>query len=89
MVLDFGDKKKNLMKKKIIYSDEPFTMGERVADFLPPPAELLKREANVKITLELTQSSLDFFKEQAKRENASYQHMLRNLIDAYAKQHSV
>ena len=64
-------------------------MGERVADFLPPPSELVKRDATVKITLELTQSSLNFFKEQAQRERVSYQRMLRNLIDAYAKQHSV
>ncbi|MDP1772659.1 MAG: hypothetical protein Q8L15_10275 [Methylobacter sp.] len=77
------------MSKKTIYTDEPLAMGERVADFLPPPSELVKRDATVKITLELTQSSLNFFKEQAQRERVSYQRMLRNLIDAYAKQHSV
>lgn len=77
------------MSKKTIYTDEPLVMGERVADFLPPPSELVKRDATVKITLELTQSSLNFFKEQAQREWVPYQRMLRNLIDAYAKQHSV
>lgn len=74
------------MKKKITYTDEPLAMGEKVDDFLPPSGQLIKREPTTKVTLELTQSSLAFFKEQAKREHVSYQRMLQNLIDAYAKQ---
>lgn len=85
-MLDFGDKGKNVMNKKTIYTDESLSMGERVADFLPSPAELIKREAIVTVTLELPQTSLDFFKEQAKQEQVSYQRMLQNLINAYAKQ---
>ena len=73
------------MKKKIKYTDEPMEMGERVKDFLPPPSKLVKREATAKITLELTQSSLEFFKRQAKKEHVPYQRMIRGLIDAYAK----
>ena len=73
------------MNKKTIYTDEPLEMGERITDFLPPPSQLVKREATVKITLEVTQNSLDFFKEQAKREHIPYQRMLRGLIDSYVK----
>lgn len=73
------------MKKKIKYTDEPMEMGERVKDFLPPPSKLVKREATAKITLELTKSSLEFFKRQAKKEQVPYQRMIRGLIDAYAK----
>lgn len=73
------------MSKKIKYTDEPMQMGERVTDFLPPPSQLVKREATTKVTLELTQSSLAFFKRQAKRERVPYQRMIRGLIDAYAK----
>ena len=73
------------MSKKIKYADEPMQMGERVTDFLPPPSQLVKREATTKVTLELTQSSLAFFKRQAKRERVPYQRMIRGLIDAYAK----
>lgn len=73
------------MKKKIKYTDEPMQMGERVKDFLPPPSQLVKREVTTKVTLELTQSSLEFFKQQAKREKVPYQRMIRGLIDAYAK----
>jgi predicted DNA binding CopG/RHH family protein len=46
-------------------------------------------EPTTKVTLELTQSSLAFFKKQAKRARVPYQRMLRGLIDAYAKQYNV
>ena len=71
------------MSKKIRYTNERLTMGERVTDFLPPPSALVKREPTTKVTLELTQSSLAFFKKQAKRAHVPYQRMLRGLIDAY------
>jgi predicted DNA binding CopG/RHH family protein len=74
------------MKKKIKYTDEPILLGERLKDFLPSPAQLVKREETVKITLEVTHESLAFFKKQAKRLHVPYQRMLRSLIDAYAKQ---
>ncbi len=73
------------MRKKITYTDEPLLMGERVPDFLPPPSQLVKRESTAKITLELTRSSLEFFKRRAKKEHVPYQRMIRGLIDAYAK----
>jgi predicted DNA binding CopG/RHH family protein len=75
------------MKKKIKYTDEPMEIGEQMPDdFLPPPSKLVKREATAKITLELTKSSLEFFKQHAKKEHVPYQRMIRGLIDAYAKQ---
>jgi predicted DNA binding CopG/RHH family protein len=81
-----GAKDGNGMRKKIKYTDEPMQMGERITeDFLPPPSQLVKRESTTKVTLELTQSSLAFFKRQAKRERVPYQRMIRGLIDAYAK----
>ncbi len=73
------------MSRKIKYTDEPLEMGERVPDFLPPPSMLVKREMTTKVTLELTESSVKFFKRQAKQERVPYQRMLRGLIDAYAK----
>lgn len=74
------------MNKKTTYTNEPLFMGEKVEDFLPSPAKLVRREATVKIALEISQSSLAFFKEQAKYEHISYQQILQNLIDTYAKQ---
>jgi len=74
------------MKKRTIYTAEPLAMGEKVNDFLPPSSQLIKLETTVKIALEINQSSLAFFKEQAKHEHIPYQEMLKNLIDTYAKQ---
>jgi len=76
------------MNKKINYTNEPLSMGEKVEDFLPPPNELVKRETTVEISLKISQSSLVFFKERAKREQVSYQRVLQNLIDSYVKQSS-
>lgn len=75
------------MKKKITYTNEPMKVGERVIDFLPPPSQLVKRDETVKVTLELTRESLDFFKLQAQESHIPYQRMLRGLIDRYAKAH--
>jgi hypothetical protein len=41
------------------------------------------------ITMEFTQESIEFFKREAKRRNSSYQEMISNLVDAYAKQSKV
>lgn len=75
-------------KKTEIYDENIAPIGAvtRVDDFLPPPAQLVKREEKIKVTLELTKESVDYFKEQAKREHVPYQRMLRGLIDQYAKQ---
>ena len=38
-----GGKGENAMSKKITYTDKRLAMGERVTDFLPPPAMALGR----------------------------------------------
>lgn len=60
----------------------------RVDDFLPPPAKLAIQEETVKVTLRLSQSSIDFFKQQAKKYHTKYQKMLRFLVDKYAEKYS-
>lgn len=54
-------------------------------DFLPSPKELVPKKNTVRVTMEFTKESIDFFKHEAERHNASYQAMIRNLVDAYAK----
>jgi len=73
------------MKKKITYTDEKLKLGERVVDFLPPPSELALRKDTIKVTLELTRESVEFFKKEARRNKVPYQRMLRSLVDEYAK----
>ena len=84
MELGIGGKGKEYMKKKIKYTDGPIGKIERVDDFLPPPEELILKEKNVKVTLNLRQSSVTFFKEVAKKNKTQYQRVIRNLLDKYA-----
>jgi len=77
-----GEKAKKYMKKKIQYSDEPIE-AKVINDFLPSPEALSLNEKKTKVTLTLTEKSLEFFKENAKKHGASYQAMIRRLIDYY------
>jgi predicted DNA binding CopG/RHH family protein len=56
-----------------------------IEDFLPPPADLVPREDNVKVTLSLSRRSLDFFKREARKRRVPYQRMIRALVDTYAE----
>lgn len=70
------------MKKAIKYSDEPLE-ARVINDFLPSPENLILKEKKRRVTLTLTEKSLDFFKGAAKKHGASYQAMIRRLIDYY------
>lgn len=70
------------MKKKIIYTNEPIE-ARVISDFLPSPEKLVLREKKTKVTLTLTDASLTFFKDSAKKNGASYQAMIRQLLDFY------
>ena len=70
------------MKSNIKYSNEPIE-ARVIDDFLPNPEDLSLTDKKTKVTLTLTQKSLDFFKATAKKHNASYQAMIRRLIDYY------
>jgi predicted DNA binding CopG/RHH family protein len=45
------------------------------------------KENNVKVTISLSKSSIDFFKEQAVKHHSSYQKMIRRVVDYYASQY--
>ena len=70
------------MKKKIVYTDEPIN-ARVIENFLPSPDRLVFREKKMRVTLTLSEKSLDFFKSAAKKHGASYQAMIRRLIDYY------
>ena len=75
------------MKKRIGYTDEPIGELRVVKDFLPPPDRLVLKEDNVKITISLSKSSIDFFKTEAKKQRTSYQKMIRRVIDVYTEKY--
>ena len=80
------------MKKAIKYTDEPFDVdlngAKIIDDFLPPPDKLVFKEKTVKITLNVSESSIRFFKREAEKQGVKYQQMLRALIDKYVSAHS-
>jgi hypothetical protein len=84
MAPDSGEKERKYMKRKTKYTDEPMGETRIVEDFLPSPDQLILKEENIKVTISLNKSSVDFFKEEAKKHNTSYQKMIRKVIDLYA-----
>lgn len=58
---------------------------EKIADFLPKPEDLVFRPKGVKVTITLSEDSLNYFKTQAERLHTPYQRMIRNLIDEYVQ----
>ena len=75
------------MKSKIKYTDEPMGKLKVVNDFLPPPDQLALKEDNVKVTIALKKSSVEFFKKAAQKHHTSYHKMIRQLIDWYTTRH--
>jgi predicted DNA binding CopG/RHH family protein len=55
-------------------------------DFLPGAAA--PREEEVRITVLLSRTSLEFFKAEARRHNMQHQRLIRKLLDRYAEKHS-
>ena len=72
------------MTDRIVYTNGEIEEVRIIPDFLPPPSELAFREDTVKVTIALSKSSVEFFKEQAAKHRVSYQKMIRRLLDEYA-----
>ncbi len=71
------------MKKRIKCSNEKMGKVEIVKDFLPTPEDLVFREENIKVTLNLNKSSVEYFKKLAKDNGSQYEKMIRELPDSY------
>ena len=87
LALGIGGKENRSMKKKITYTDEPLGDVQVVEDYLPPPEQLVFKEENVKVTLSLSKSSINFFKQTAAADYVSYQQMIRRLLNLYVARH--
>jgi len=77
------------MRRKIKYTDEPLGKLRVIKDFLPSPEKLAFKEEPVKVTMVLSKSSVQFFKKTARKHHASYQNLIRMLLDAYVSQFAV
>ncbi len=58
-----------------------------VEDFLPAPDKLVFKEQTVKVTLSLSQRSVEFFKAKAREYDVPYQAMIKRIVDLYAERH--
>ena len=76
------------MSKRVTESDFPIGRLTRIKDVLPPPEKLVVPEDTIKVTLLLSKSSIQFFKQKAAQHRTKYQRMLRELVDRYAEQFS-
>ncbi len=83
-----GGKESRYMKKKIKYSSEKIGDVKVINDFLPKPEELVFKEDTVKVTLNLSKSSIDFFKGIARKHGSKYQKVIRTLLDNYSSRYS-
>ena len=72
------------MKKRQHEDDMPMGKLTRVKDFLPPPHELNFGNDKVKVTMELSRSSVNFFKDAAIKHGGKYQNLIRQVLDYYA-----
>ena len=74
------------MKKRVQYTDEPMQM-RLIKDFLTSPEELVTKGKRVKVSVEISQSSLDFFRQQVGRSKMQAKNMIGTLLDVYATQY--
>ncbi len=78
---------KKKTKSKAQKNDEPIGDLRRIADFLPPPQELLPQEEITKITLTVDVHTIEIFKEMADEHGTKYQRMMREVLKGYAKKY--
>ncbi|HCY77285.1 MAG TPA: CopG family transcriptional regulator [Ignavibacteriales bacterium] len=67
-----------------MYTDGEIGKIEIVKDFLPSPDELILKDTTIKVTLNLSKSSVKFFKELADKHGSQYQKIIRIILDSYS-----
>ena len=75
------------MKKAKVNNDKPVGKMTQIDDFIPPPEDLLVPERTVKVTILLSESSVNSFKKLAEKHHTKYQKLIRNLLDKYAEKY--
>lgn len=78
------NKTNNQIYKDIPEWEDGF-LADVVEDFLPKPKDLIRSKTVRKVTIELSNESIAFFKKEAQKHNTSYQPMIRNLLDEYVR----
>jgi hypothetical protein len=77
------------MKKKpgkysnVEYTDGPGGDFIIIEDYLPPPDQLVFKESNTRVTINLKARDIEYFKREAKKYGTQYQKLIRNVLDMY------
>lgn len=74
---------KVVKENSVRYTAENIENIEIIKDFLPSPEELVLKDSTIKITLNLSKSSVEYFKELAEKYGSQYQKVIRSLLDSY------
>lgn len=78
------------MRKKTIYKNAPkevqaaLTSSVVVEDFLPKPEEIVLMSRDVKVTINLTEQSIGYFKKASAKYGIPYQKLIKRVLDTYA-----
>ncbi len=65
------------------YTEGPIGKFTVIKDFLPPPDQLVFKESNTRVTINLKASNVAYFKREAKKHGTQYQKLIRNVLDHY------
>lgn len=60
-----------------------------IEDFLPLPAELVRKTTKEKITISIDSECVKFFKAEAKKNHTKYQTMMNEVLSQYAKHYVI
>ena len=85
-----GGKERKYMSSTTNYTDAPEDIEQSldkaivISDFLPSPAELVRKTEKEKITIAIDKQSLASFKRYAKAHDTKYQTMINRVVSSYA-----
>lgn len=61
--------------------------SEIIEDFLPKPEDLVFKKKTVKVTMNLSKDSVEFFKLRSRKYGVPYQKMINSLVDKYVERY--
>ena len=74
-------------KSKRSYGDRPLGKLTIIEDDLPSPRVLAKAFETQRITMDIENDTLEFFRRQADTTGAKYQRLMREVLKSYANHH--
>lgn len=77
------------MKKRRRYTEGPESLktAKVIEDIFPSPEDLLLEDETIRISINLTKSTVESFKRFANEHDTKYQRVIRRLLDEFAAQH--